>query len=115
LTEAGRRADPVRLLPLLLVVAFLAGCADAPYGAPSGAAPGFRLSGSFDKEATQQDYDRAQGIAASHGGTMALLESFPVQYVVSGLTDVACQKVREALQKEPHVASVGVGLPAGGA
>gem|GEM_PF-6703891 len=104
----------MRLLALALLVALLAGCAQAPDGALPGDNSNFRVSGSFDANATQQDYDRASGIAASHGGTMQMLESFPPQFIVSGLTDVACQKVSEALRAEPHVAKVGGCEPQGG-
>lgn len=104
----------MRLLAPLLVLALLAGCTEPQDGAQPGDNPNFRVTGSFDGNATQQDYDRASGIATSYGGTMQLLESFPVQFSVSGLGDVACQKVSAALRAEPHVARVGDCQPQGG-
>lgn len=97
----------------MLAVLALAGCAELDGERPGSGNEGYRLGGSFDENATQQDYDRAGGLAASLGGDMAFLESFPVQFAASGLTDVACQKLREDLQKEPHVRSVGACQPAG--
>ena len=96
---------------ILILAVLLAGCVEG--SDTGGPAPGgtFHVGGSFDANATQQDYDRASGIATSYGGTLALLESFPVQFSATGFTDVACQKARDALAAEPHVASVGTCAP----
>lgn len=100
----------------LLVLSFLllAGCTEPDGGLQPGDNPNFRVSGAFDTGATQQDYDRASGIAASFGGTVAFLESFPVQFTATGFTDVACQRFADAMRAEPHVASVGTCAPQGG-
>lgn len=102
----------MRPLLALLAALLLAGCAQPGDLATPTASGAFHVGGSFDANATQQDYDRAQGIATSYGGTLALLESFPVQFSATGFTDVACQKARDALAQEPHVASVGACGPA---
>lgn len=105
---------PLLLVPLLL----LAGCLDAPQGSPGGAgnddpaggdaADGGtrRLGGSFTAEATQAQVQEAQGLAAAEGGDMAILESFPLQFAVSGLGADACGRLHAALDAKPYVASV---------
>lgn len=85
------------LVPLLL----LAGCLDAPSGGPH------RLGGSFTAEATQAQVDEARALAEAEGGDMAVMESFPLQFGVTGLSGEACGRLRAALDAKPYVASVG--------
>lgn len=91
----------------LAAAALLAGCFTPPEGAEPGATPNWRVDGSFDANATQADHERASTIVSGHGGTMQLLESFPVQFSASGLTAGACDAVRAALAQQPHIARVG--------
>lgn len=113
------RARPARLLPLLaavLVPLLLAGCAELPPSEegrdPLATGGGWRLGGRFTEAATQQDMEQARGVVAARGGEMRLMESFPVQFAATGLTDVGCQKAREELADLSFVASVTACAPA---
>lgn len=101
---------------LLVLAMLVAGCSEAgDVNLPGDREGDWRVSGSFDRDATQQDIEKAQGIATSYGGDMRVMESFPPQFIAAGFRDaVSCQKARDALRASPHVASVTGCDPVGG-
>lgn len=90
-------AHPGTLLPLGLLVV-LSGCV---------AGGQYSLSGTFTEDATQADMEDLGDRVAAHGGTLDLMESFPVQFSASGLDNNGCDAVREEALARDYVAAVG--------
>lgn len=67
----------------------------------------YRLDGAFTEERTQDDIDEAQRLVEEHGGTMALQESFPEQFIASGLGQSACEDLKAVLDPKPYLQFVG--------
>ena len=109
------RRTPLLLAPLLAAGLLLAGCMDAPQGStgdPGGGDGGaptnatHHLGGAFTREVTQAQLDEAQALARAEGADMLLLESFPLQFSVPGLSAEACARLRGALDAKDYVAEV---------
>lgn len=86
---------------LLGLAALAAGCI--------GAAETVTLGGAFTEAATQEDL-RAFGDgmrALGRGVDVAILESFPPQFMVRELPADRCDEARAFAQAEPYVARVG--------
>lgn len=78
----------------------LSGCATAEEG------PQFRLGGSFTADRTDQDIAEFNAIVKPYSDDVALLESFPEQFVVSHIAG-GCEQLRATLQSKDYIASVG--------
>ena len=89
----------MRLALLAAAAVLLAGCASASEG------PSFRLSGAFTAERTQADLDDFHATVAPYSGDVALLESFPEQFVIHAIVG-GCDHLRATLQGKDYVASV---------
>ena len=89
----------MRVAVLAMAALVLAGCASAGEG------PSFRLSGAFTADRTQADLDDFRATVAPYSDDVALLESFPEQFVVHGIVG-GCEQLRATLQGKDYVASV---------
>lgn len=89
----------MRLALFAAATLLLAGCASAGEG------PSFRLSGAFTADRTQADLDDFHATVAPYSDDVALLESFPEQFVVHGIVG-GCEQLRATLQAKDYVASV---------
>jgi hypothetical protein len=92
----------VVLAVLVLGSLALAGCHEAV----DEAGPEWRLSGSFTEETTQEDLDALVAMLEPYGATMAVLESFPLQFQITGPDPDDCPEVREMLLDHERVAEV---------
>lgn len=98
--RAGGDAGGMRLPAFLAAAILLAGCASPAAG------PTFALSGAFTPERTQQDLDEFHAIVAPYSDDVAILESFPEQFSIRGITG-GCEQLRATLDAKDYVASVG--------
>ena len=89
-----------RLAILAALAILLSGCASV------GSGPTFRLSGSFTAERTQADLDEFHAIVRPYSDDVAILESFPEQFVIRSITG-GCDQLRATLQSKDYIASVG--------
>lgn len=110
-----------RTLAAMLLLASLAGCLEgdratdeaidrgAGPGAPADDGSGtatWRLGGSFTENATQAEIAEIGRELEPYNATMRVMESFPMQYAVDGLTLEVCPEVRALLAEKPYVAVV---------
>lgn len=99
-------------LVLVLVGAGLSGCleqdvTESRTGDPSGeTSTDWRLGGVFTRNASQEDLQDIQGEADARGGDLRVMESFPMQYMIDGLTQSACIELRALLQEKDYVDTV---------
>lgn len=90
-----------RLRPsAIALVVLLSGCA-APDPSPT-----FSLSGSFTADRTQGDLDEFAAIVDPYSDDVAIMESFPEQFSIRGITG-GCEQLRATLEAKDYVASVG--------
>lgn len=80
-----------------LTLAALAGCG-------SGAPAEYRVGGAFKSSRTAHDFDDLRATAAPYGGDVAILESFPEQFGITGL-DSRCDELRGKLVQKVYLAS----------
>lgn len=93
------------LAGLLLTAVLVPGCAvPEPDGAEDG---NYQVSGTFTEEATQEEMQALGNHTRAQGGEIAYLESFPVQFRASNLTEPACEDVRAFAADQTYVAEVG--------
>lgn len=106
--------QPARLaLPLLVLATALAGCADDGAYDPGitqddgtqGA--GFHLEGTMRRGATQADLDEVRAVAGRHGADVTTQEADPPRFVLSGMTEGACESARAELEALSGVDSTG--------
>lgn len=88
-------------LPLAVAAVLLAaGCASP------GDSPSFQLSGSFTVDRTQADLDEFQALAEPYSDDVAILESFPEQFVIRGIVG-GCEQLRATLASKDYIATLG--------
>ena len=86
---------------LALAVALLvAGCAT------DGDVPTFAAGGTFTDDATQQQMEELADYVEMRGGDLLLMESFPVQFRATGLSEEACEELRIHAQERSYVQHV---------
>lgn len=90
-----------KLLLVAALAVLVAGCAESPAGSVAGE---YRVSGAFTEDFNQTDFDRSmEGFDVN----VAILESFPPQYIALTSDLGECERVRAALQEIAYVRSVG--------
>jgi hypothetical protein len=100
-------------LALVLALGATAGCAEQdgafdPDGAGFGVEGGdFRLEGTFVRGATADDVREAEGVARAHGAAFETRPDDPPTFVLSGMTQAACEAARADLAALASVDSVG--------
>lgn len=96
-----------RIIPLLFLTLVLAGCHEpAPRNGGSDAA-GWEIRGTFTENATQDDLEDLRMRLEPYDAEMRVLESFPMQYHVTGPRIDDCPDVEELLRDRLYVADVG--------
>lgn len=89
------------LFAAMLAVA-LAGCTDGPDESRD-----WRVSGHFTAE-PRPDWDEWNALVATYTDAPAMImESFPEQFAVEGLTEAGCAAFRAEVLALPYVASAG--------
>lgn len=88
------------LIGVLLLASVAVGCVDQP-------APEYRVSGTFTENATQEEMSKLGDEVEARGGSFGQLESFPVQFRASELSETACGEVADFAQDAKYVAEVG--------
>ena len=88
-----------RLLLVLLVVA-ASGCMSGPEGAA------YQLSGAFTAQRTQADIEEFHEIVAPFSSDVRIMESFPEQFVVAGMSKTGCDDARSQLVGKPYIGSL---------
>lgn len=92
-------------LALLTVFPALAGCATPE---PDGAGDQtYQVSGTFSENATQAQMEELGNHTRDRGGEIFYLESYPVQFRATNLTEQACEEVRSFAEDRAYVADVG--------
>lgn len=99
------------LVASLLAVAF-AGCLEEGAGGngptpPAGSSAQFRLGGTYTENVTEAELAAAQAQVESRGGDLALLESFPMQFAVTGVGQADCEALRAWFSNQTFVQRVG--------
>lgn len=90
---------------LLVAVALLPGCATPE---PDGSSDQtYQVSGTFTENATQAQMDELGNHTRDRGGEIFYLESYPVQFRASNLTQEACSEVRSFAEDRTYVSDVG--------
>ncbi|HET6397930.1 MAG TPA: hypothetical protein VFH47_00060 [Candidatus Thermoplasmatota archaeon] len=79
----------------------LAGCTE-----DAGMEPGWTLRGHFTAGRTDADIDDLRARVESRGGTVAILESFPEQFVASRLSAASCDALHAELSRLPYLEDV---------
>lgn len=103
MTETSRRC--LLLVGLLVGAVLVPGCATPQPDADDGA--DHEVSGTFTRNATQAQMDELANYTRDRGGEIAFLESFPVQFRASNLTEEACGDVRSYAGERAYVDDVG--------
>lgn len=68
----------------------------------------FHVDGTFTDGATEDDFDDAAQLAASHGGIFRVdQEADPPRFSAYGMTESECDALRAALDRKPYVDSTG--------
>lgn len=101
-------ARPLASVLLMLAVVLLsltAGCM-APAD-PPGDPDTYRLGGTFTEDADQGDVADLRGEAEARGGQVTIMESYPLQFDVTGLDRDACTELKAVLEQKPYTESVG--------
>lgn len=81
----------------------VAGCATPEPPAPTM----FAVGGTLDRNATSEDVEDLRGRVQAHNGTLAIMESYPLQYRASGLMETECEALKLELASLAYVAVVG--------
>jgi hypothetical protein len=102
----------MRLLAAVLLLAAFAGCTEQDLDETAGDEPEWTLRGSFKADRENADLEDLQARVEARGGTAAILESFPEQFVASGLSADACDALRAELETLDYLADVGSCSPA---
>ena len=91
-----------RVLALVTLLP-LAGCLDSV--APGGAGAAYYLGGTFTEDASDADLADFRARMAPYGD-VRVMESFPMQFAVDGLTLDTCREARVVAEGRPYVADV---------
>lgn len=91
--------------PALVLVLFLAGCTS------TGDEADRSLSGTFTEETDQADLEDLERRLEPYGASLAVLESFPMQYRIAPLSPEDCEEVRALLGGLTYVRDVGTCQP----
>lgn len=95
-----RRWPGVRLLAILFVAPFLAGCLDAH-------TVHYSISGAFTDERTSLDMADLEATTRPFSLDLAIMESFPEQFRVGTLHERECGELHDILAAKEYLASVG--------
>lgn len=96
---------PWVLAVLLVAVALVPGCATPEPDGSDGAS--YQVSGTFTENATQAQMEELGNHTRDRGGEIFYLESFPVQFRATNLTEQACGEVRSFAEDRAYVSDVG--------
>jgi hypothetical protein len=91
----------VRKACVLFALALAAGCTTGDGSHAHG------FGGAFTPEATQEEVAEFSNVMEQrHGGSVAVMESFPMQFHVRGLTETGCTQARQEAAGLQYVDSV---------
>ncbi len=88
-----------RIVPvaLLVLIGMLAGCTEA--------ATEYQIRGAFTTDRSDDDIAALSAKAKGLGGEVAIMESFPEQFLISGLPLAACKEMAAWLDAQDFIAS----------
>ncbi len=87
----------MRLALAVLIVLMFAGCVEEE-------PQSYQWSGAFTAERTNEDLQEFSQFASKHGD-VAILESFPEQFVISRLDAGGCQFLQPFIESRDYIAS----------